>query len=98
MRWSRRERISCAFQRSQVIICFLLTLIGFPHLSFAENPESPAASKLMDAGKAQLKRGSIGQAAISWTDAARMYERQGQPKEQTEALILLADALQQMGQ
>ena len=81
---------------SQALIIFLI-LICTAHFSLAENPEL-SAPQLMEAGKAQLKRGSLGQAAISWTEAARTYEQQGQPKEQTEALILLADSLQQMGQ
>ncbi len=60
--------------------------------------EVRTAVQQMEAGKAQMARGVFGQAAISWTEAAKLYEGEGKTKEQTEALLYVADALHQMGQ
>ncbi len=60
--------------------------------------EVRTAVQQMEAGKAQMARGVFGQAAISWTEAAKLYESEGKAKEQTEALLYVADALHQMGQ
>lgn len=60
--------------------------------------ETLTATQQMEAGKTQMARGVFGQAAVNWTEAATLYEREGKPKEQTEALIYVAEALHQMGQ
>src|SRR2546422_7472593 len=43
------------------------------------------------------QRGAFEEAAAGWTEAARMYEQAGKPKEQSEALIFLAQAYRSMG-
>lgn len=45
-----------------------------------------------------LSRGSFAQSAVRWMEAARLYEQEGNPKKQSQALTHLAYALQQDGQ
>ena len=52
----------------------------------------------MRQGTTQFQQGAFAQAAAHWMNAARGYEESGQVKEQCQALINLAYALQQEGQ
>lgn len=52
----------------------------------------------MHQGKARFRQGAFAQAAVHWMNAARGYEESGQVKEQCQALINVAHALQQEGQ
>jgi CHAT domain-containing protein len=52
----------------------------------------------MHQGKARFQQGAFAQAAVHWMNAARGYEESGQVKEQCQALINVAHALQQEGQ
>lgn len=57
---------------------------------------SPAQE--MKQGATLFQQGGFAQAAVHWMTAARLYEERGQSKEQSQALINLAHALQQEGQ
>ena len=72
------------------VICMIIPSFGATEVG--------TAAQQMETGKTQMARGVFGQAAISWTEAAKLYESEGKAKEQTEALLYVADALQQMGQ
>ena len=63
---------------------------------FGASSISPAQE--MRQGTTQFQQGAFAQAAVHWMNAARGYEEDGQPKEQSQALINLAHALQQEGQ
>lgn len=52
----------------------------------------------MRQGTAQFQQGAFAQAAAHWMNAARGFEETGQVKEQSQALINMAHALQQEGQ
>ena len=52
----------------------------------------------MRQGTTQFQQGAFAQAATHWMNAARGYEETGQIKEQSQALINVAHALQQEGQ
>jgi CHAT domain-containing protein len=52
----------------------------------------------MQAGRQAFRDGRFSQAAIHWTEAARAYESQGKPRQQAQALINLAHALELEGQ
>lgn len=52
----------------------------------------------MRQGTTQFQQGAFGQAAAHWMNAARGFEETGQVKEQSQALINVAHALQQEGQ
>ncbi|MBV6469878.1 MAG: hypothetical protein NBKEAIPA_01786 [Nitrospirae bacterium] len=56
------------------------------------------ADQQMRHGKVQFERGAFAQAAVHWMEAARGYEEIGQAKEQCQALINVAYALQREGQ
>ena len=59
---------------------------------------SISPSQEMRQGTTQFQQGAFAQAAAHWMNAARGYEESGQAKEQCQALINLAHALQQEGQ
>ncbi len=52
----------------------------------------------MHQGKVRFQQGAFPQAAVHWMNAAHGYEGSGQVKEQCQALINVAHALQQEGQ
>src|SRR3989475_12083702 len=51
----------------------------------------------MQEGLGSYQRGAFDEAAVSWTEAARMYEQAGKLNEQSDALIFLTQAYQSMG-
>lgn len=81
-----------------------LNWLVWPHVGAADemqpdrNPSIASPEQEMQRGKSRFQQGSFAQAAVHWMDAARLYEERGQPKEQCQALINLAHALQQEGQ
>ena len=52
----------------------------------------------MDQALRSFQRGDFEQAVLSWTEAARLYEAEQKPKEQSIALVHLAQAYQSLGQ
>ena len=71
--------------------------------AMGESHEKPravvtTAAEHIEQGQALFHKGAFAQAAIHWTEAARIFERQGKPREQSHALINLAHALEQEGQ
>lgn len=63
--------------------------------ALAADPVSP--EQLLQHGQAAYQRGSFPQAVLDWTEAARLYEQQGQLREQAQTLIQLSQSLQQVG-
>ena len=63
----------------------------------ATTVEASDPGEQMAQGVKAYRQGAFEQAATSWTEAAGLYERRGQFNEQSEALILLAQAYQSMG-
>src|SRR5574338_440855 len=57
-----------------------------------------SAEHEMEQGRLSFTQGSFPEAALHWMEAARMYEAEGKPLEQGQALTHLAYALQQEGQ
>ncbi len=64
----------------------------------AESIASTSAAREMEQGSVFFRQGSFAQAALRWTEAARIYEQNGQVREQSQALLNLAYALQREGQ
>ncbi len=52
----------------------------------------------MEEGLRSFKRGDFEQAVSSWTEASRLYESEGMPKEQCKALIKISQVYQSIGQ
>src|SRR5262245_22589423 len=75
----------------------LLVLTANP-ASAAAAPDASPATRQMEEGLNSFQRGNFEQAALSWTEAARLYEAEQKPREQTIALIRLAQAYQSLGQ
>ena len=57
-----------------------------------------SAEHEMEQGRLSFTQGSFPQAALHWMEAARIYEGEGKPLEQGQALTHVAYALQQEGQ
>ncbi|OGP96897.1 MAG: hypothetical protein A2157_02490 [Deltaproteobacteria bacterium RBG_16_47_11] len=90
---------------SSTFLCLFLSLIGiqlsFLHLSFAESTFSPINSmpeKYMNQGSKSFYQGAFEKAILDWREAAGLYEKEGNPNKQSEALLLLAQAYQYIGQ
>ncbi len=73
-------------------------LMAWPVLGSPILSSSPSPAHEMQQGRAQFQQGGFAQAAMHWMTAARLYEENGQAKEQCQALINLSHALQQEGQ
>ena len=107
--FGRLQRINhpclTGFRYSRYLVLGLfLNFIGSSLISSA-NPASAAAvtdtspaARQMEQGLNSFQRGDFEQAALSWTEAARLYEAEQKPKEQSIALIHLAQAYQSLGQ
>ena len=52
----------------------------------------------MEQGNRAFRQGAVSQAAVRWTEAARLYELDGKTTEQSQALINLGQAFQHLGQ
>ena len=52
----------------------------------------------MERGADAFQRGDFGQAVLSWTEAARLYESEQRDSQQSGALIQMAQAYQALGQ
>lgn len=84
------------FLRWSCIVIVLIAL-GLHHVLANEQTLRPAEQEMAQ-GREFFTQGSFPQAALHWMEAARLYEREGQLKEQSQALTHLAYAFQQEGQ
>src|SRR5262245_55747659 len=86
-----------------VVLGLFLNFIG-GHLFSTANPalaavaDTSPAARQMEQGLNSFQRGNFEQAVVSWTEAARLYEAEQKPGEQTIALIHLAQTYQSLGQ
>ncbi len=76
----------------------LLALSASQTLAATLSTEPSAAQSHMDQALKSFQRGDFEQAVLSWTEAARLYEAEQKPKEQSNALIHLAQSYQALGQ
>jgi len=81
----------------KIVLSFLFILFVGPgatiHAAEAVSPEQH-----MQEGMQAFARGAFEQAAVSWTEAAELYERAGKGPEQSDALLRLSDAYRGLGQ
>lgn len=85
----------------RILVCLsLLGLLGLLHsvtpAAFAVDPTN--ADTLSEEGRSLFDRGQFEKSALAWTQAAELFEQEGRVKEQTEALIYVAQSLYQVGQ
>jgi CHAT domain-containing protein len=71
----------------------LLTLLITGVVDAAE----PAPNELVERGQDAYRRGALEEAAIAWTEAARLYERQGDPARRQSALTRLGRVQSALG-
>jgi CHAT domain-containing protein len=95
----------CAWGRQSLVILLFLLIIGnlllWPSPLLAQSPSLPGdstAEKYRSQGLSAFRRGAFEQAVLDWKEAARLYEKEGKPDKQREALTLLSQAYQYIGQ
>lgn len=76
----------------------LLVFSASQTLAATLSAEPSAAQPHMDQALKSFQRGDFEQAVLSWTEAARLYEAEQKPKEQSNALINAAQSYQALGQ
>ncbi len=81
------------FRWSCIFITLGLALLTSPPTFAATSPEA-----LMQQARAHYEKGTFGEAAQEWMDAAKLYEQKGAGLKQSDALLFLAQAFQRMGQ
>ena len=86
--------------RGWILLLTALLIVGLFTFSFVDRSSAAtvSADQHMERGVDAFQRGDFGQAVLSWTEAARLYEAEQKPKEQSIALIHLAQAYQFLGQ
>ena len=92
----------CVYGLVSVLVGFffgsLLVFAAGQTLAATLSAEPSAAQPHMDQALSSFQRGDFEQAVLSWTEAARLYEAEQKPKEQSNALIHLAQSYQALGQ
>jgi CHAT domain-containing protein/Tfp pilus assembly protein PilF len=100
---SRTKHLFCKQSLATIlylsIIGNLLLFSLYPSLSepTSASIDSPA-EKYMTQGLNAFQRGSFEQAVLDWKEAVKLYEKDGRFDKQSEALILLAQVYQYIGQ
>ena len=112
LNFASREFISdnflrhCHLSSKQLLtLVFLLSFIAaqlfFPHPSLA-GPISSLTSSVREShmiqGSQSFQRGDFEKAISEWKEAAKLYEKEGNPGKQSEVLVLIAHAYQYVGQ
>jgi CHAT domain-containing protein/Tfp pilus assembly protein PilF len=81
------------------VIAILSFLPFYPSLAQPVSPsENLSPEKFMAQGLTSFQRGAFEQAVIDWKEAARLYEKERKANKQSEALTLLAQAYEYVGQ
>jgi len=86
-----------------IIIIFLIVIGNLLYLSpLSAEPASVSsdspAEKYMIQGLNAFRRGAFEQAILDWREAVKLYEKEGKSNKQREALVLIAQAYQYIGQ
>jgi len=86
--------------RWRILLLIVLFTINVTPLAIADQLSAATltAEQQMERGTSSFQRGDFEQAALSWTEAARLYEAEQKPNQKVEALIRLAQAYQSLGQ
>jgi len=96
----------CAWCRKSLVILLFFGLIGSllslcPPLLVAQSSSASSkssAEKYMVQGLSAFQRGAFEQAVLDWREAVKLYETERKSNKQKEALTLLAQAYQYIGQ
>ena len=92
--------------KKSLVILLFLCLIGsilslWPSLLVAQSPSAStnsSAEKYVGHGLSAFRRGAFEQAVLDWREAVKLYEKERKPNKRREALTLLAQAYQYIGQ
>jgi len=88
-----------AVKDSIVVFVVAITFVAVMAPSIlAVAPLSSSPETVMDQGARAFRRGAFDQALAAWKAAAELYGRNGQIKQQSEALVQAAQAAQALGQ
>lgn len=100
------SRTNRSFYKQSLVTILYLSIIGnlllFPFYPSLSEPTSVSidspAEKYMTQGLNAFRRGSFEQAVLDWKEAVKLYEKDGRFDKQSEALTLLAQVYQYIGQ
>jgi len=86
--------------RGWILLLTALLIVGLFTFSFVDRSSAAtvSADQYMERGVDAFQRGDFGQAVLSWTEAARLYESEQRDSQQSGALIQMAQAYQALGQ
>ena len=79
------------------VVAIMFVAVMAPSI-LAVAPLSSSPETVMDQGARAFRRGAFDQALAAWKAAAELYGRNGQIKQQSEALVQAAQAAQALGQ
>ena len=79
------------------VVAIIFVAVMAPSI-LAVPPLSSSPETVMDQGVRAFRRGAFDQALAAWKAAAELYGRNGQIKQQSEALVQAAQAAQALGQ
>ena len=79
------------------VVAIIFVAVMAPSI-LAVPPLSSSPETVMDQGVRAFQRGAFDQALAAWKAAAELYGRNGQIKQQSEALVQAAQAAQALGQ
>lgn len=96
----------CAYSRQSLVILLFLWFIGnllllYPSSLLAQSSSITSDSlgeNYMIKGLGAFQRGAFEQAVLDWREAVKLFEKEGKSNKQREALTLLAQAYQYIGQ
>jgi CHAT domain-containing protein/Tfp pilus assembly protein PilF len=80
-----------------LLLAFLLTCLGNFSAALSAAEVSPA-DQVAAQGLKAFEQGDFEQAVLSFREAARLYDSEGKPSRQSDALIRLSQAYQSLGQ
>lgn len=80
-----------------LVFGLFFTCVGNFSASLSASEISPAEQSMAQ-GLRSFQRGDFEEAALSWTEASRLYDREGKPGQQSKALTHLSQAYQALGQ
>jgi CHAT domain-containing protein len=98
MRWSTRVLIMASLHHQIWLVLLFISLSAVFPAAQAVADSSGLAKVEMEQGNRAFRQGAVSQAAVRWTEAARLYEGDGKVREQSQALINLGQAFQHLGQ
>ena len=95
---NRRSTSAFGLQRKHLACLLLSAALLIPSMTTSASAPSSPTDEIMVQGTQAYQRGAYEDALGKWKEAARQYETQGQPHQQSQALVAAARAAESLGQ